>query len=60
MCLEGGCGACIVTAKRKDAATGKDWIFAVNSVRFLNVFLVLQGNDPLLHKSGEREVEEKE
>ena len=33
MCREGGCGACVVTARIKDSATGKDVVKAINSVR---------------------------
>ena len=32
MCREGGCGACVVTARTKNPATGLDVIKSVNSV----------------------------
>jgi xanthine dehydrogenase/oxidase len=33
MCLEGGCGACVVVLQNKDPITEKDVFLAVNSVR---------------------------
>ncbi|CAH0562394.1 unnamed protein product [Brassicogethes aeneus] len=31
MCLEGGCGACVVAVQRRDPHTGRNEVFAVNS-----------------------------
>lgn len=41
MCLEGGCGACIVEAKIKHPSTGQYVFQAVNSVSDTNCFIKL-------------------
>ena len=50
MCLEGGCGACIVEVKSTHPTTGKMITYSVNSVRyqinhfnnFLKIFVCLK------------------
>lgn len=34
MCMEGGCGTCIVAVEEVDPVTAKKSVFAVNSVKY--------------------------